>query len=208
MKKFRYCILPLMILWISFLNVWFLQILKQSVTAPKENKKLDAVSLELKVFPIPTSSLHNDYKIYYEDSFHAKRSFGGERVHEGCDLIASKQQRDLYPVLSMTDGIVSNVGYLNLGGYRIGITSESDHYYYYAHLASYASAFTIGQRVCAGEILGFMGDTGYGIEPGTTGQMPVHLHVGIYTNTKDGLKAINPYPYLLKLEDRKLELSY
>ncbi|MGN0170266.1 MAG: M23 family metallopeptidase [Lachnospiraceae bacterium] len=208
MKKIRYCILLFTIVWISFLNVWFMHILELSITEPKRSRKLDAVSLELHVFPIPTSSLHKQYKIYYEDSFHARRSFGGERVHEGCDLIASTQQRDLYPVLSMTDGVVSNIGYLKLGGYRIGITSKSGHYYYYAHLASYANAFSIGQKICAGEILGFMGDSGYGVEPGTVGQMPVHLHVGIYSVTKHGMKAINPYPYLLELEDKKIELSY
>lgn len=36
-----------------------------------------------------------------------------------------------------------------------------------------------GDQVQAGEMLGFMGDSGYG-EEGTTGQFPVHLHLGIY----------------------------
>lgn len=36
-----------------------------------------------------------------------------------------------------------------------------------------------GDQVRAGDLLGYMGDSGYGPE-GTTGQFPVHLHVGIY----------------------------
>ena len=73
------------------------------------------------------------------------------------------------------------MGWLTLGGYRIGIRSENGVYYYYAHLSSYSDDLKTGDYVTAGQMLGFMGDTGYG-EEGTTGKFPVHLHVGIYVN--------------------------
>ena len=90
---------------------------------------------------------------------------------------------------------------LEQGGWRIGIQSDLGVYYYYAHLDSYEKAFEEGERVVAGQILGRMGDSGYGKEPGTKGNFAVHLHVGIYV--KDALgheRAINPYWYLKRLE--------
>ncbi len=64
----------------------------------------------------------------------------------------------------MTDGMVEKIGWLPLGGYRIGVRSPGGGYFYYAHLSSYAENFCEGDQVKAGEILGFLGDTGYGEE--------------------------------------------
>lgn len=47
-------------------------------------------------------------------------------------------KRDYFPVVSMTDGIVTSVGWLELGGISVGITSPGGAYFYYAHLSSYA----------------------------------------------------------------------
>ena len=52
------------------------------------------------------------------------------------------------------------MGWLEKGGYRIGITSNSGTYYYYAHLESYSN-LKEGDVVEAGELLGYMGDSGY-----------------------------------------------
>ena len=41
-----------------------------------------------------------------------------------------------------------------------------------------------GKTVKAGELLGYMGDSGYGKE-GTVGKFPVHLHFGIYFTMGD-----------------------
>ena len=88
------------------------------------------------------------------------------------------------------------IGWLPLGGYRIGVRSVSGGYFYYAHLSSYEEAISLGKRVSAGDILGFMGNTGYG-EEGTSGMFPVHLHLGIYIRTMEGQEiSVNPYPVL------------
>jgi murein DD-endopeptidase MepM/ murein hydrolase activator NlpD len=65
-----------------------------------------------------------------------------------------------------------------------------------------------GKRVMAGELLGYMGNTGYGVE-GTTGNFDVHLHVGIYIKTQNYSElSINPYWILKYLEDKKLSYTY
>ena len=119
-------------------------------------------------------------------------------------IMASENVRGIYPVYSMTDGVVENIGWLRLGGYRIGIRSPSGAYFYYAHLAEYAKDFQIGETVSAGTFLGFMGDTGYSDVEGTTGNFAVHLHMGIYLNDKDGTEfSVNSYPMLSYLWERQ-----
>ncbi|MBO5372164.1 MAG: M23 family metallopeptidase [Lachnospiraceae bacterium] len=173
-------------------------------------EKLDAIWKDIVYFPIPESSYHPEkYTVTYVDSWMQSRTYGGDRVHEGCDIMATENIRGHYPVISISDGIVEQKGWLKLGGYRIGIRSPGGVYFYYAHLSDYAPNIEIGEKVKAGELLGFMGDTGYSEIEGTTGQFPVHLHLGIYLNTPEGEeKSYNPYPFLQKLEDDKLEFSY
>lgn len=85
-----------------------------------------------------------------------------------------------------------------MGGWRVGVTSPSGVYYYYAHLYAYASGLAVGDRVESGDFLGYMGDSGYG-EEGTTGRFPTHLHLGIQVYPETGDESwINPYPFLRK----------
>ena len=59
-----------------------------------------------------------------------------------------------------------------------------------------------GKTVAAGELLGFVGDSGYSKIEGTVGMFPVHLHIGIYRpNTLGEDVAINPYPYMELLKE-------
>ena len=161
----------------------------------------DAIRADFQIFPIPESTLHPKYTVSYEDSWMTARSFGGERGHEGTDLMLSPDRRGIFPVLSMTDGVVEKQGWLPQGGYRLGIRSDRGIYYYYAHLYDYAEGIEEGTIVVSGQLLGFAGDTGYSNIEGTVGNFPVHLHVGIYYNdTKGQETAVNPYPFLQGLE--------
>ena len=168
-----------------------------------------AVWKDLENFPIP---IRNDreiwQEIFYENTFGAARSYGGSRTHEGCDLFGRVSQSGFYPVISMTDGKIEKIGWLPLGGYRIGIRSSHGGYFYYAHLASYEKYFQTGEAVEAGQILGFMGDTGYG-EEGMSGKFPVHLHLGIYINPqgKEEL-SVNPYYVLQAMEKKVKKYTY
>lgn len=160
---------------------------------------------DLEYFPVPMSTTDDSLNVTFTNSWMSERTYGGKRGHEGCDLMASKNVAGLYPIISMTDGIVRNKGWLEKGGYRIGIEAPSGAYFYYAHLDSYA-ALEIGDKVNAGDLLGFMGDTGYG-EEGTTGKFPVHLHVGIYIYPGEET-SVNPYWILRYLENRRIKCSY
>lgn len=169
-------------------------------------KACQAVWSDLTYFPVPESLLNEKLTVSYRDSWMTERTFGGKRGHEGTDLMASEKKTGLYPVVSMTDGRVASKGWLPKGGYRIGVTAPSGGYFYYAHLDSYAE-IKVGDEVKAGDLLGFMGDTGYG-EEGTRGKFPVHLHVGVYVYEGKKEISINPYWLLKFLENHKLKYAY
>ena len=154
----------------------------------------------LECFPV-SSEVAGGGRFSYENTFGEKRNYGGNRVHEGCDVFGENPQSGVYPVLSVCDGYVEKIGWLTLGGYRIGIRSKDGGYFYYAHLESYEQEFQVGDTVRAGEILGLMGDTGYG-EEGSRGKFPVHLHFGCYIRTAHQEElSVNSYPILQILDD-------
>ncbi len=161
---------------------------------------------DVEYFPIPISTIDKKAGITYENSWMTERTYGGNRGHEGVDLMTKQNVADRYPVVSMTDGVVTKKGWLEKGGYRIGITSPSGGYFYYAHLSSYGNVKE-GDEVRAGDILGFVGNTGYGPE-GTTGKFPVHLHLGIYIYPNGKEMSVNPYWVLRFLESYKLKYAY
>lgn len=178
---------------------------------PEAYRKLanayQAVLSDLKYFPVPKSQNPDTPAVTYEDGWQQPRTYGGERGHEGCDIMGDQRERGFYPVISMSDGVVEKIGWLEQGGWRLGIRTESGAYLYYAHLFSYSRDWKEGDRVKAGQLLGFMGDSGYGKEENTVGNFPVHLHVGIYLKTDHHEElSVNPYWILKYLE--KWTLSY
>ncbi|MBU5481957.1 M23 family metallopeptidase [Blautia sp. MSJ-19] len=165
-------------------------------------KAYRAVWNDLRFFPVADSA------VFFEDSWMESRSYGGSRHHEGTDLFGQNTISGYYPIISMTDGVVEQKGWLPLGGYRIGIRADSGGYFYYAHLASYEKEFSPGDTVHAGDILGFMGNTGYGKE-GTSGKFPVHLHLGIYISVPGTEElSINPYHILLAVRKNIRKYTY
>lgn len=162
---------------------------------------------DIQYFPVP-EDLNKKYQVSYENSWGNPRTYGGDRRHEGTDIMANENTRGIYPIVSVSDGVVENKGWLEQGGYRIGVRSESGAYYYYAHLYSYAPNLEIGDKVLAGQLLGFMGDTGYSKVEGTTGNFDVHLHFGIYYMEEDEEISVNPYYILKYLEQYKLSYAF
>lgn len=164
---------------------------------------------DLVYFPIPENTDDGKKGVSYEDSWGYERTYGGKRRHEGTDIMAGEKVRGYYPVVSMSDGVVENIGWLEQGGWRIGIRTPSGAYLYYAHLFNYARDFQKGDFVQAGELLGFMGDSGYSKIEGTVGNFDVHLHLGIYLKTDHHEElSVNPYWILRYLEGKKLKYSY
>lgn len=182
------------VLFICFLHIRIEKRIEKSKADYSElTKQYEMISKDLERFPINVNYLND---IHFEDTFYAEREQG---AHEGCDILYTDNISGVVPIVSATDGIITNLGWLHLGGYRVGITSENGIYYYYAHMDTYSPRLHVGYQINAGEFLGFMGNTGEGPE-GTEGKFPVHLHFGIYIRDKNGNeKAMNPYRYLLKI---------
>lgn len=208
MKKRGWILLAAVIV-LDWILIWYLpQAASDFGSLPSAESEHDAIAEEILIFPIPQSSVDASLEVEYVDSWQFERTYGGERKHEGCDLMLTNNQRGIYPVVSMTDGIVEQMGWLPLGGYRIGIRTGNGTYFYYAHLESYAPDVQQGDEVAAGTFLGFAGDSGYG-EEGTTGQFAAHLHLGIYVPGADGTDvAVDPYPYLKQCETKRCKAIF
>lgn len=126
-------------------------------------------SLTLPVRGIPATALR--------DSWNAARP--GGRRHEGIDIFAAKGA----PIYAATEGIVIRRGQNRLGGNVLWVLGPAGQRHYYAHLDRFTHV-SVGERIHAGTLLGFVGNTG---NARTT---PPHLHYGVYTRTG----AINPFP--------------
>lgn len=138
------------------------------------------------------------------NDFGAARSYGGDRKHEGNDLIADMGT----PIISITDGEITRLGWNEYGGQRIGITTSKGTYFYYAHMDRYADGMIKGKKVKAGDVIGYIGDTGYG-PPGTRGKLIPHLHIQIGFKMGKYSKRytwFNPYDIIKFLDDYKITL--
>lgn len=186
---------------------------------PADYRKLrhayEMVLGDLKYFPVPLSLCRDTPDVTYEDGWLEGRNYtggsasGSSRRHEGCDIMGEQKPSGFYPVVSMSDGIVEKMGWLEMGGWRIGIRAPGGAYLYYAHLYGYVPDLKEGDPVTAGQLLGYMGDTGYGIQEGTSGNFPVHLHVGIYIRTDHYEEmSVNPYWILRFLEKKRLQAYF
>lgn len=153
----------------------------------------------------------NGFKYTHYDDYGDERTYQGSSVHEGNDIMAAKR----VPIIAIEDGTVENLGWNEWGGYRVGIRShDGKRYYYYAHMLAehpYAEGMRKDKSVHAGDVIGFVGATGYSPKEGTTDLFPSHVHVQIeVTYTIDGEEEkcwINPYAPLKFIEShRKADL--
>lgn len=184
-------------------------LLKKPVEYKKLRNAYQMILEDLKYFPVPLNTDENSPGVVFDNSWQELRTYGGERGHEGCDIMGNQKERGYYPVLSISDGVVEKVGWLEKGGWRIGIRTPGGTYLYYAHLFSYSREWKEGDQVKAGELLGYMGDSGYGKTEGTVGNFDVHLHLGIYIKTDNYEEiSVNPYWILRYLEKRRLTYTY
>ena len=113
------------------------------------------------------------------DDFGVGRSFGFKRKHLGHDMMGSLGT----PIVAVEGGIVEALGWNRYGGWRIGIRSfDGKRYYYYAHLQKdrpFAPGLAEGDIVQAGDLIGFMGRTGYSDKENVNNIETVHLHFGM-----------------------------
>ena len=123
--------------------------------------------------------------------FGNSRSFGFARKHLGNDLMGGLGT----PVVAVEGGVVEAMGWNRYGGWRIGIRSfDSKRYYYYAHLQKdtpFAKDMYEGKIVQPGDVIGFMGRTGYSDKENTNNIESVHLHFGMQLVFEESQKECN-----------------
>jgi murein DD-endopeptidase MepM/ murein hydrolase activator NlpD len=141
-------------------------------------------------FPLPLGSVYS-----FRSTWGNSRSWGGYRIHEGTDIFAGYG----VPVRSTCYGVIEVKGWNVFGGWRIGIRDLNNLYHYYAHLSGYDKKIKSGDIVKPGQIIGWVGSSGYG-RPGTQGKFPPHLHYGVYRDRGLVEWAFDPYPMLRRWE--------
>jgi murein DD-endopeptidase MepM/ murein hydrolase activator NlpD len=151
----------------------------------------------IKAFP------HETALVGFSDTWGAKRS--GGRRHEGTDIMSPKGSW----IVAVDDGIVERLEWNRLSGWHIMIRHADSWTSHYLHLnndttgtddgqggpeTAFAEALEVGAFVKAGEVIGFVGDSGNAEDTGS------HTHFELHV---DGRK-VNPYPYLVAAFERKL----
>ncbi len=125
------------------------------------------------------------------DDFGVGRSFGFKRKHLGNDLMGSLGT----PIVAVEGGVVEAMGWNRYGGWRVGIRSfDNKRYYYYAHLQKdhpFAPGLQEGDVVQAGDLIGFMGRTGYSDKENVNNIETVHLHFGLELVFDESQKECN-----------------
>lgn len=157
----------------------------------------DADDFVIKAFPHETSLVD------FSDTWGAGRS--GGRRHAGTDIMSPKGSW----IVAVDDGIVERLEWNRLSGWNIMIRHADSWTSHYLHLnndttgtddgeggakAAFADGLQEGSFVKAGEVIGFVGDSGNAEHTGS------HTHFELHV---DGRK-VNPYPYLAAAFERKL----
>ncbi len=113
------------------------------------------------------------------DDFGVSRSYGYKRKHLGHDMMGLTGT----PIMAIESGRVEALGWNQYGGWRVGIRSlDGKRYYYYAHLRQnypFAENLEDGSIVTAGDVIGYMGHTGYSTKENVNNIEVTHLHWGL-----------------------------
>ncbi len=159
-----------------------------------------ATQFVIKAFP------HETAIVQFSDTWGARRS--GGRVHTGTDIMSPKGTW----VVAVDDGIVERLDWNRLSGWNIMIRHADGWTSHYLHLnndntgtddgeggeeAAFIEGLEVGSFVKAGEVIGFVGDSGNAEHTGS------HTHFEPHVDGKKG----DPYPFLEEAMDRKVRES-
>ena len=119
------------------------------------------------------------YWYNHYDDFGVSRSYGFKRRHLGHDIMGSIGT----PICAVEGGIITDFGWNRYGGWRLGVRShDGKRSYYYAHLRKnhpYVEGLGKGSVVCAGQVIGYLGVTGYSFKENANMKAKPHLHIGM-----------------------------
>ena len=140
--------------------------------------------------PLATGTTY-DFPVFgpapYRDTFGAPRAH--ETLHRGVDIFGTLGR----PLVAVTDGTVFSVAYDKTDGNHLWLVDSAGNEFFYAHLAAFSTAARNGSLVRAGEVIGFMGNTG------DAARTPVHLHFEVYPASLlylGAAGAVDPATYL------------
>jgi len=120
--------------------------------------------------------------VSFIDSWGFARS--GGRRHKGVDMMSPHGT----PLVAITSGVIDRIGNGGLGGITFWLRGDDGHSYYYAHNSR--NTVVKGQRVIAGQLLAYVGNTG------NARSTAPHVHFEIHPN---GGRAVNPYQWVRPL---------
>ncbi len=147
----------------------------ETESTPDGDRKVWVTKYGLKAF----HPLAKNFPYSHYDDFGVSRSYGYRRQHLGHDMMGQTGT----PVIAVESGRVEAIGWNQYGGWRLGIRSfDKKRYYYYAHLRKnypYQSVLKEGSLVTAGDVIGYLGRTGYSTTENTNNIDEPHLHFGM-----------------------------
>lgn len=144
--------------------------------------------LKTNVFPVPGGTFSNDW-----GAARSKAATGGTGGHQGTDIFADRGT----PVKAVVDGTITKMGLSKIGGNRLWINGT----YYFAHMDGFAKGLKAGSKVKAGQVIGYVGDTGDA--KGT----PTHLHFGYDPSGGHGKTYENPFEALTRWQQGKASIE-
>ena len=164
--------------------------------------KLNLLFLALAMMSCSKEGEVPDYGINY--------SYGRHLGHDMMGALGT-------PIVAVEGGVVEALGWNRYGGWRIGIRSfDSKRYYYYAHLQKdhpFADGLKVGDLVQPGQLIGFMGRTGYSDQENTNNIETVHLHFGMQLVFDESQKECNSeiwidvYPIVRLLSEHRSSIQ-
>ena len=172
---------------------------KRTRTKPHRHRKRKSAKHEpLKVTP-PLGESHYIFPVVgsadYIDTYGAFRSDVPGNWHHGDDIFAPLGT----PVVAVASGTINRVGWEKLGGWRLWVRDGAGDEFYYAHLSGYTPNDLHSNRVRAGEVIGFIGNTGDAFTTSPHLHFEVHprplLHLG-YDGAVDPTKYLDSWTHL------------
>lgn len=162
----------------------------------------------IKVF----SPIAKNFPYSHYNDFGTSRSYGFSRTHLGNDLLGQVGT----PIVAVESGTIEAMGWNQYGGWRIGIRSlDTKRYYYYAHLRKdfpYRKDLSVGSVVKAGDVIGYLGRTGYSRKENVNNIRVSHLHFGMQLVFDESQKEcnseiwINVYEIVRLLDNKRSEV--
>jgi len=128
-------------------------------------------------------------EVVWGDSYGAPRRDVVGGWHHGDDIVATLGT----PVVAVADGTLNRVGWDRLGGWGLWVQDQAGNEFYYAHLSGYSRLALVSTRVSAGEVIGFVGNTGDAFTSVPHLHFEVHPR-GLLQLGYDG--AVDPTTYL------------